>query len=140
MGGYGAMKLALAHPDRYGAAASIFGALDLAAHIHDEWSDSRARAFEAVFGDLSTLPGSGNDLVALLQSLTSAPDTAFYVCCGTEDYLYQDSITFRDTALEKGLAVTYEESPGEHEWGFCDAYIQRILEWLPIEPLKSPYT
>src|SRR4051794_33924272 len=31
MGGYGALKLALTHPDRYAAAASLSGALDLAA-------------------------------------------------------------------------------------------------------------
>jgi putative tributyrin esterase len=30
MGGYGAFKLALTHPDRYAAAASLSGALDVA--------------------------------------------------------------------------------------------------------------
>ena len=29
MGGYGALKLALTHPERYAAAASLSGALDL---------------------------------------------------------------------------------------------------------------
>lgn len=138
MGGYGAMKLALHRPDRYAAAASLSGALDLASHISEEWSEPRGRAFEAVFGDISALPESDNDLIAQLNSLSTPPDTDFYLCCGTEDYLYADSITFRDTALRNGLKLTYEESPGEHEWGFWDSYIQRVLDWLPISKLELP--
>lgn len=138
MGGYGAIKLALGRPGRYAAAASLSGALDLAAHIGDDWNESRRRAFDAVFGDLRTLPGSANDLIAQLRSLERAPETEFYVCCGTEDYLHQDSVAFRDAATAAGLRLTYEESAGTHEWGFWDLHIQRVLEWLPIEKLPPP--
>ncbi len=27
-----------------------------------------------------------------------------------------------------------EEEPEEHEWGFLDRMIQRVLAWLPIAP------
>jgi S-formylglutathione hydrolase FrmB len=135
MGGYGAMKLALAHPDRYAAAASIFGSLDLAAHVEEDWDDSRARAFQAVFGDVGTVAGSDNDLIAQLHRMDSAPKTAFYLCVGTEDYLLADSIAFRDVAMAKGFNLTFEEEPGGHEWFFADRHIRRILEWLPIERL-----
>jgi S-formylglutathione hydrolase FrmB len=91
-----------------------------------------------VFGDLAALPGSANDLIAQLNALSAPPDTDFYLCCGTEDYLYADSITFRNAALKKGLKLIYEESAGEHEWGFWDRYIQRVLDWLPIEKLQQP--
>lgn len=137
MGGYGAMKLALDRPGQYAAAASLSGALDLAAHIGDDWNESRSRTFEAVFGDLETLPNSKNDLIAQLGKTTTAPQTDFYLCVGTEDYLYQDSATFRDAARAAGLHLTYEESAGSHEWGFWDVHIQRVLEWLPVEKIVS---
>lgn len=137
MGGYGAIKLAMGCPGQYGAAASLSGALDLASHINDEWDDSRMRAFEAVFGDIKNVPTSGNDLMAQLQALKAIPETEFYVGCGTEDYLYQDSVSFRDAAAGKGLRLTYEESAGEHNWDFWDTYIQRVLEWLPIDDLSG---
>lgn len=137
MGGYGAVKLALGNPGQYAAAASIFGALDLAAHIEDEWNDTRMRTFQAVFGDTASIKDSDNDLIAQLGKLEAVPSTNFYICVGTEDYLYQDSVTFRDAAIKTGLNVTYEEDTGEHEWGFVDRYIQRVLEWLPIEKLES---
>jgi S-formylglutathione hydrolase FrmB len=137
MGGYGAFKLALGNPGHYAAAASLSGSLDIASHIHDEWKDVRMRTFEAVFGDLSTLVGSENDLIAQVQALESIPETAFYACVGTEDYLYQDSVTFRDTARAAGLRLDYAEGPGEHKWDFWDTYIQRVLEWLPLETLTE---
>lgn len=136
MGGYGAMKLALGCPGQYAAAASLSGALDLAGHIDDEWDESRQRSFEAVFGDLRTIPESDNDLIAQLGKLKTVPDTEYYVCVGTEDYLYRDSVTFRQKALEAGLHLTYEESTGDHDWSFWDSNIQRVLEWLPVEKFE----
>ena len=138
MGGYGAIKLALGNPGKYAAAASLSGALDIASHIHDEWNDSRMRTFEAVFDSLEKVPGSENDLIATLKNLSGAPETAFYACVGTEDYLYQDSVTFRDAARKAGLRLDYEEGPGEHKWDFWDDFIQRVLEWLPIDRLQRP--
>ena len=136
MGGYGAMKLALGRPGQYAAAASISGALDIAAHIDDTWDDVRGRTFQAIFGDLESIPRSKNDLMAQLDQITAVPETEFYVCVGTEDYLYQDSIRFRDKAAEIGLYLTYNEAPGEHDWNFIDTHIQQVLEWLPVEKLE----
>ena len=138
MGGYGAFKLALGCPGQYAAAASLSGSLDLAHHIHDEWDECRLRTFNAVFGDMENIPGSGNDLIAQVKALESVPDTEFYVACGTEDFLYADSVNFRDAAAEKGLHLTYEEPGGDHTWSFWDTYIQRVLEWLPVEKLQLP--
>ena len=136
MGGYGAIKLALGRPGQFAAAASLSGALDLAAHIGDDWINTQPRTFEAVFGDLQKLPTSGNDLIAQLQTLEKIPETKFHLCVGTEDYLYQDSIAFRNAATRAGLCLTYEESPGDHDWAFWDTHIQRVLDGLPLEKLE----
>lgn len=135
MGGYGALQLALNNPGQYAAAASLSGALDLASHIDNDWDDNHLRTFQAAFGSLEELQTSPNDLITSLQKLDKIPATDFYIGVGTEDWLYQDSVTFRNLAQEKGLHLTYEESAGEHRWDFWDEYIQRVLEWLPIERL-----
>ena len=138
MGGYGAFKWALECPDRFSHAASLSGALDIAAHIHDEWDEPSMRAFNAVFGKLEDVPESPHDLIAELDRMDTVPDTAFHISCGTEDYLYRDSIAFRAAAEKKGLDITFEESTGGHEWEFWDREIQRVLDWLPIEKLETP--
>lgn len=60
MGGYGAMKLALTYPERFGAAASFSGAVDICDMDHRN-AESR-RNMERIFGDLNKLPGSEHDL------------------------------------------------------------------------------
>jgi S-formylglutathione hydrolase FrmB len=134
MGGYGAFKLALTHPDRYAAAASLSGALDVARLIRDADEAGRAEA-TAIFGDLSAVAGSGNDLFHLAEQLTrcEAPRPRLYQWCGTEDVLYADNLRFRAHTQALGLELTHEEGPGTHEWLYWDRQIQRVLAWLPLE-------
>ena len=30
------------------------------------------------------------------------------------------------------LEMSYEESPGDHQWKYWDEKIQRVLQWLPL--------
>ncbi|MBP1961527.1 alpha/beta hydrolase [Paenibacillus aceris] len=129
MGGYGAMKLALTHPDRFAAAASLSGAVDIS-HRALNFPDD----FKLIYGDVTKIQGSGNDLFYLAEQLTlsKGPKPSLYQCCGTEDFLYEDNIRFRNHCRELGLGLTYEEEPGEHEWGYWDNKIQNVLNWLPL--------
>jgi S-formylglutathione hydrolase FrmB len=133
MGGYGAFKLALSFPQRFAAAASLSGALDQAGamqHVDPAW---RAE-MENIYGDLDKLAGSANDVMHLAAQVarSTGPKPRLYQCCGTEDFLYDQNLRFRDHALALGLDLTYEQGPGEHEWGYWDRMIQRVLAWLPL--------
>jgi S-formylglutathione hydrolase FrmB len=55
-----------------------------------------------------------------------------YVSCGTEDILYDDNLAFVRAAEAAGVPLTVDLRPGEHEWGFWDAGIQRVLARLPL--------
>ena len=130
MGGYGAFKIALRHPDRYGAAASFSGVLDI-----DDFYRMMERDHVAdVLGDFGfkNPVGTPNDPRALLRRLVAAgtPLPRLYQACGTEDFLYADNLSFRDFARDLGVDLTYEEGPGSHTWQFWDTYIQRAMDWM----------
>ena len=133
MGGYGAFKLALNHPDRYQAAASLSGAMDLT-HTMQLFPDD----FKKTFGTLEQAQGSINDLFKLASDAAApgADAPLLYQCCGTEDFLYEDNIKFRDHAKQLNLPITYEEEPGDHNWGYWDVKIRRVLEWLPLQSTR----
>jgi S-formylglutathione hydrolase FrmB len=133
MGGYGAFKLALTHPDRYAAAASLSGALDIASLRRAEDEEWRAE-MRLIFGNLRGVAGSDNDLFHLARELARSKTVKqrLYQCCGTEDPLYRDNVRFKRLAESLGLDLTYEEGPGEHEWGYWDRQIQKVLAWLPL--------
>src|SRR5512132_2915779 len=72
MGGYGAFKLALTHPERYAAAASLSGEVDIRPVVEPN-SDHNDEVWLAemrnVFGDLSKVPGSKHDLITLAKKV-----------------------------------------------------------------------
>ena len=131
MGGYGAFKMALGCPEKFAAGASLSGALDVVSHYIREDN----RELYNIFGNIDMLRGSGNDLFHLAEKLdkSSGPKPLFYQCCGTEDFLYEDNKRFLQLAKKLSLDLTYEEEPGDHEWGFWDKYIQNVLAWLPLK-------
>lgn len=136
MGGYGAFKLALSHPEQYSAAASLSGALSLSA-IED--SDSLLPEWPIIFGENRDIRHSENDLSELARRYTLKNDypVSLFQCCGTEDFLYQSNKHFLESTRGLGLDLHYEESPGGHEWQYWDQQIQRVIDWLPLSPVDS---
>ncbi|MBS4177543.1 alpha/beta hydrolase [Lederbergia citrea] len=134
MGGYGAFKLALRHPDRFAAAASLSGALDLVGSLRK----GERSLFDNVFGDPEKVDNSENDIFFLTKQLAESTGVKphLFQACGTEDFLYEDNVKYKNYANELGVDLTYEEGPGGHEWAYWDRNIQRVLDWLPIESNK----
>jgi len=135
MGGYGAFKMALTHPERFTAAASLSGAVDLVEIVRAKDDDPLNPAWlvgmRTVFGDLSKVPGSKQDLFVLAKKAVRSPiKPRLYQCCGTEDLLYPDNVRFRDAVRKLPLDLTYQEGPGDHNWAYWDKMIQRVLDWM----------
>lgn len=125
MGGYGAMRLALTHPDRYAAAASLSGALDVAELAR---GSDRAELFGRVYDGP---PDSDEDLFELLRRRHGQRLPRLHVSCGTEDELLDSGERFAAAAREAGADVTTDLRPGEHEWGLWDDVIREVIAWLP---------
>lgn len=135
MGGYGAFKLALSHPDRFAAAASLSGAVDISEVVRPKKQDPLNKEWlvemRNVFGDLRKVPGSKHDLFRLAkETARGSVKPRLYQCCGTEDFLIADNRRFRDAVRKLPLDLTYEEGPGIHEWAYWDKMIQNVLAWM----------
>ncbi len=132
MGGYGAYKIALRHPDRYAAAASFSGVLDVDSFYRMMERDKVADVL-ADFGGKNPI-GGRDDPRALLKGLveSGAAIPRLYQACGTEDFLYADNVSFREFARSLGVDLTYEEGPGSHTWLFWDTYVQKAMAWMGL--------
>ncbi|NLK28133.1 MAG: esterase family protein [Clostridiales bacterium] len=133
MGGYGAVKMALGASDRFCAAASLSGAMDV--NRINQQDLSLSEFWKNIFGPLDKIAGSENDLFTLAQKLKESGKTLpkLYMWCGTEDFLYQDNCRMRKHLEELGYDLTYKEAPGDHQWKYWDEMIQDVLKWLPIK-------
>ncbi|MEA4914463.1 MAG: alpha/beta hydrolase family protein [Christensenella sp.] len=137
MGGYGALKVALSHPEQYAAAASLSGAIDLVRLAKDNASASGSHPFpfERIFQDYTHLDDTDADLFHLIRQnrIQNRPEMKFFISCGTEDFLYPLHLNAKKTLLELGADTHFEEHPGAHNWEYWDAHIQRALDWMPLK-------
>lgn len=140
MGGYGALKIALSCPDKYSAAASLSGATDIVSMYEDTLKTPynpivSANELYAILGDFENLKGSKHDLFHLAKELSekNCEKPRIYQCCGTEDFIYDGNVKFREFMRNLNYDYTYEEECGTHEWGFWDKKIQDVLKWIKVD-------
>lgn len=126
MGGYGAFKLALKHPDLFRAAASLSGALAMRGRF-DSGEESWHREMRLVFGDSIA---DSEDVPTLIERADRSTMPALWIDCGTEDMLLSQNRFVHEHLDNLGIAHHYSEHPGDHNWGYWDARIQEALGFL----------
>jgi S-formylglutathione hydrolase FrmB len=129
MGGYGAVRLALRHPERFCAAVSHSGALRYGHGLPDpergkEWYEAQRR----ILGDNPL--GGPNDLYALAAHQDPATGPALRIDCGVDDFLLEDNRAFIAHLKDIGYPHEYAEFPGAHNWAYWDEHIQEAINFL----------
>ena len=136
MGGFGAFKLGIHYPERFSHAASLSGFLDPAADLagFTAKEDRPEGAFDWIYGSAEEVVGGIDDLpYQMEEQIRKGTDLPrFFMACGTEDFLYQTNLRFKNR-FEGRIDLTYFEEPGTHEWGFWDRNIQKVIDWLGLD-------
>ncbi|MDO4792254.1 MAG: alpha/beta hydrolase-fold protein [Buchananella hordeovulneris] len=128
MGGYAAMRLALAAPESFAVAGSFSGTL----HVAARWQELERGEHRRVFGADEPLEGTEVDLLARWRQLDDVQRLPhLYVSCGTADPLYRHNQDFVNVAQQAGVGdkLTAYYGPGAHDWEFWDAQLLAFLNW-----------
>lgn len=128
MGGYGAFRIALLNPETFGRAASLSGAMDVSVLKDDFWE----RENHLITGGMQDLHGSEYDLLHLANKLLESdrPTPKLYQACGTEDFVYEANVKFRDFIKVKGFKYMYDEGPGKHDWRYWQMHIKDVVNFV----------
>jgi putative tributyrin esterase len=124
MGGYGALKLALGHPDLFCSATSHSCSRALT-WTHEP--STRERKFTRVFG--ANPRGGPSDLFALTARVDRQLLPALRIDCGAEDALLEGNRRFHQHLDALAIAHEYEEFSGGHSWDYWDQRIQEALRF-----------
>jgi len=134
MGGGGALKYALYHPDKFTAAAVL-------SYAPNNWSDPnsltiRRKRFENQVANV----GSFNDFLQSKENIWDRLTDCkvalprLYCAVGTQDFMYPPYLKFKEYAAELGLDIKFEEIEDyAHEWRFWDYTIQRVLDFFGLD-------
>jgi putative tributyrin esterase len=135
MGGYGSMKLALNHPDRFAAAATFSGVMDLP-ELAEQGGTVEYEMARRLW-DGTDPRGTLDDLMGLLDRADPSALPPLFLDCGTEDDLVEQNRRFIELAEQRSVDLTSRLRPGAHSWDFWDRSIQDTLDWLPIRPAAA---
>lgn len=134
MGGYGAVRLALTHPDLYGSVSSLSGAIiPLAWDELERYSWVARYTLKRVFGHSKEKNSlDANDAWQILAPLQFAqPPFAVRFQAGTEDVYGLDGVAaqYGNLLTEHGVPTTVLLEPGGHDWDYWRPAMQEILTW-----------
>jgi len=150
MGGYGAVMLALRHPDRYTVAGSLSGALSVPATYDSVSKKVAGPSLVHAFGAL-VVQNSAADPFYLIHAVTKAAAAGnlpnarlsyFYVAIGTHDgfpTFLPASRAFTDSLRAHRVDYEYHEIPGTHSWKFWGTELPPLLQavWARIGAPRS---
>jgi len=141
MGGYGALKFGLKHPERFALAASMSGALGVASWLPEHPLPEFVKPSVArVFGAADSPVRRANDIFRIVRDLPAERVAALphiYLDCGTEDFLISNNRDFSALLLERKVPHEYRQLPGTHNWQYWDRQVREILE-LASQRLSQP--
>ncbi len=140
MGGYGALRLAFGHPEKFCSVNSHSGAL---MRFNLDVSPRRARQDEvfrrhppAFYRELQRVfgrqpMGTRHDLLALVRRARRRHRRLprILLDCGTQDPLLEYNRAFHRELQELRVPHEYREYPGGHEWDYWDEHVREALEF-----------
>ena len=127
MGGYGAIKTAVKHPEMFCAAVSHSGVVNLAAReslTDSDWD----REWRALFG--TSLKGGPEDIFSIVEKADRSLLPALRFDCGTGDFLLDQNRDFTAHLAALGIPHEYEEHPGDHNWVYWNRYVLDTVKFF----------
>ena len=130
MGGFGALKLGFAEPEKW----SAIGILS-AAHMEYRPDSPRVQAalWRVYGGDIDAC--DARIVRDIHRDNAAGPELRVWHACGDADRLRENALKSRAffEALPEGrIRYHFEELPGRHDWALWDSMAARFIEWLNL--------
>ena len=133
MGGTGAVRLGLAHPEIYGYTIGLSAVTDPI----ENWIDKEEfTVWSHAFVNSEHGQGSADDLYDLADKAMKSEKvrTKLYLAVGTGDFLYEGNCKYHEYLEKIGYEHVFSTGEGIHNFDFWDPQIRKAIhEWLPLQ-------
>ena len=120
MGGYGALYLSARHPDVFGTAGSMSGALNpdmMGWKLPPDVATNIKKAFAAIMGPIESVDYSIYSIINMTD-LIKKNGTKLIIDCGVDDFLIEPNRELHRRLLFNQTPHDYTERPGGHSWDY----------------------
>jgi putative tributyrin esterase len=130
MGGFGAIKIALSHPDLFVFAGALSPAIDVPRRKFSLRRVQQSMALRSIFGPSGSTARRSNDpfLLALAVLPTNAP--YLFLTCGEDESLLAPNREFAAELARQRLPYEFHVVPGGHEWTQWNKEVPMLFERL----------
>lgn len=116
MGGFGAVKLALRHPDLFFFAGGLSSAIDVPSRPFSIKRIGQWRHHSSIFGPWKSQTRKENDPFVLARSADPATAPYFYLSCGDQEGLLPANKAFAALLSDRRIKHEFLVVPGGHNW------------------------
>jgi S-formylglutathione hydrolase FrmB len=130
MGGFAAVKLALARPDLFAFAGALSPAIDVPSRRFSFKHAEQGWRFRTIFGSVGSSSRKASDPFVLVQTADPAATPYLYITAGEQEALLDPNRRFAERLRQRHFAYEFHSKPGGHDWGEWEAQIPGCFESL----------
>jgi putative tributyrin esterase len=127
MGGFGAITLALKHPDLFVFAGGLSAALDVPSRPFAIKRWSQWRAHRAIFGAWNGEHQRANDPFVLARNADPTQAPYIFITCGQQEGLLPANRNFAALLAQRHFRYEFHVVPGGHDWNQWNARLQDLF-------------
>ena len=127
MGGYGAIKLSLKHPELYSFIGNMSGPLDITRRPASLRRSSQTSRNWSIFGYRQSTR-LNEDVFHLLTTNPPRDNTTWFASCGQDDPLRPVNLRFVRQLNESGIRLKFLKTSGGHDWRSWNAALPELFK------------
>ena len=127
MGGFGAVNIALRHPDLFVFAGGISSAIDVPRRAFSIKRLQQSRHYNSIFGPSGSQTRRDNDPFVLVRNAN--PETApyFFLTCGEQEGLLTPNREVATLLAQRHFKFEFHTVRGGHDWHQWNAWLPTVM-------------
>jgi S-formylglutathione hydrolase FrmB len=130
MGGYGAVKLALSHPELFAFAGGISPAVDVPSRPFSIKRIGQWRYHKSIFGPWGSPARRSGDPFVLARTAEPAKTPYLFLTCGEQEGLLPANRSFAALLERRHFRYEFHVVPGGHNWNQWDGRLPSVFQCL----------
>jgi S-formylglutathione hydrolase len=130
MGGFGAVNLALHHPDLYAFVGGISSAIDVPQRAFTIKRLQQSRHFDSLFGQHGSPTRRDNDPFILAKAVDPKTAPYFFLTCGEQEGLLSSNREFAGLLARRQFKYEFHTAHGGHDWNQWNGWLRSLFQSL----------
>lgn len=138
MGGFGAVKIALRHPELFAFVGGLSSAIDVPRRAFVLKRFHQSRHYSAIFGPAGSQTRHDNDPFVLVRTVNPVSAPYFFLTCGEQDGLLPSNREFDALLAQRHFRHEFHPVPGGHNWGQWNGWLPALFRSLDLQMKTQP--